>query len=302
MKHHLNLRQVEAFRAVMLTGRITAAAELMSVTQPAVSRLIRDFESATRLRLFERRGNQISPTPEAVALMAEVDRSFVGLDRIAQLAQDIARQAAGTLRIAAMPALGNGILPRFLARFLRDKPHLNASLNALPSAMVIEAVAAGQADIGYADGPLDRPGFVIETSPMAAVVAMPAGHRLAGKSIIEPADLSNERFISLEPGTIFAMRVEVALAGVPRQATLETRLSHTALSLVDEGAGIAIIDSSAASEFQGQNVVVRPFSVFIDAGFMAIVAANRSRSTILESFSREFRIYHEEIVSGLQSQ
>ncbi len=300
MKHHLNLRQVEAFRAVMLTGRITAAAELMSVTQPAVSRLIRDFESATKLRLFERRGNQITPTPEAVALMAEVDRSFVGLDRIALLAQDIARQAAGTLRIAAMPALGNGILPRFLARFLRDKPHLNAALNALPSAMVIEAVAAGQADIGYADGPFDRPGFIIETSPIPAVVAMPAGHRLAGKSIIEPADFSNERFISLEPGTIFAMRVEVALAGVPRQATLETRLSHTALSLVDEGAGIAIIDSTAASEFLGQNVAIRPFSVFIDAGFMAIVAANRSRSTILESFAREFRVYHEEIVSGFR--
>lgn len=299
MKHLINLRQVEAFRAVMLTGRVTAAAELMSVTQPAVSRLIRDFENATKLRLFERRGNQINPTPEAITLMAEVDRAFVGLDRIALLAEEIARQSAGTLRIAAMPALGNGILPRFLARFLRDKPQLNASLNAVPSSMVIEAVAAGQADIGYADGPLDRPGFFIETCPMPAVVAIPADHPLAGKPVIEPADLSNERIISLEPGTIFAMRVEVALVGVPRHATLETRLSHTALSLVDEGAGIAIIDPTSASEFRGQNIAIRPFSVFIDAGFLAILSANRSRSIIVESFSREFWVYHGRQIAGL---
>ncbi|CAA0092847.1 Octopine catabolism/uptake operon regulatory protein OccR [Starkeya nomas] len=296
MKSRINLRQVEAFRAVMLTGRMTAAAELMSVTQPAVSRLIRDFEDATRLRLFERRGNQISPTPEAVTLMREVERSFVGLDRIAFLAREIGRQAAGTLRIAAMPALGNGILPRFLARFLRDKPNLNASLSGLPSTAVIEAVAAGQADIGYADGPLDRPGFIIETHPIAAVVAIPADHPLAAKELIEPQDLRNQRMISLEPGTVFAMRVEVALAGVPRLSTLETRLSHTALSLVDEGAGIAIIDPTSASEFRGRNVAVRAFSVFIDAGFLAIRPEHRVTSALVEQFAKEFWIYHDELV------
>ncbi|MDX3929819.1 MAG: LysR substrate-binding domain-containing protein [Shinella sp.] len=299
MKPQINLRQVEAFRAVMLTGKMTAAAELMSVTQPAVSRLIADFERATRLLLFERRGNQISPTREALTLMREVDRAFVGLNRIALVAEEIGRHSAGTLRIAAMPALGNGILPRFLAHFLRDKPNLNASLSGLPSSMVIEAVAAGQADIGYADGPLDRPGFTIETHPVAAIVAIPASHPLAQKTIIEPKDLRGQRMISLEPGTIFAMRVEVALAGVTRLATLETRLSHTALSLVDEGAGIAIIDPTSASEFRGRNIVIRPFSIFIDAGFLAIRLADPVRSDIVERFSREFWDYHKEQLDKL---
>ena len=100
----MNLRQVEAFRAVMLTGQMTTAAELMSVTQPAVSRLIRDFEHATRLRLFVRRGNQITPTQEAVTLWKEVDRAFIGLSRIATVADEIARQAAGARR-----RLGHGL-------------------------------------------------------------------------------------------------------------------------------------------------------------------------------------------------
>lgn len=292
----MNLRQVEAFRAVMLTGQMTIAAELMSVTQPAVSRLIRDFEHATRLRLFERRGNQITPTQEALTLWKEVDRAFIGLKRIASVAEEIARHAAGTLRIAAMPALANGILPRFLARFLRDKPNLYASLSGLPSSMVIEAVAAGQADIGYADGPLDRLGFVIETRPLAAVVAIPEEHPLCSKETIHPADLEGQRMISLEPGTIFAMRVEVALAGVRRLATLETRLSHTALTLVSEGAGIAIIDPTSASEFTQRGVVVRPFGIFVDAGFLAIRSVNQSRSGIIDRFFREFWDFHDETV------
>jgi Transcriptional regulator len=294
MKAKLNLRQVEAFRAVMITGRMTAAAELMSITQPAVSRLIRDFEDATQLRLFVRRGNHISPTPEALTLMQEVDRAFVGLGRIAALAEEISRQTAGRLRIAAMPALGNGILARFLARFLRDRPNLHATLNALPSSMVIEAVATGQADIGYADGPLDRPGFIINTFPVAAVAAIPAEHPLARKSVVKPQDFRGQRMIRLDPGTIFAMRVEVALSGVPRLSTLEVRLSHTALSLVDEGAGIAIIDPTSASEFRGKNIIFRPFKPFIDAGFLAIRPAEPAPSALIERFMTEFWDYHNE--------
>ncbi|MDX0498631.1 LysR family transcriptional regulator [Sinorhizobium medicae] len=292
----MNLRQVEAFRAVMLTGQMTTAAELMSITQPAVSRLIRDFEIATRLRLFQRRGNQITPTQEALTLWREVDRAFVGLTRIAAVAEEIARQAAGTLRIAAMPALANGILPRFLARFLRDRPNLHASLSGLPSSMVIEAVASGQADIGYADGPLERSGFIIETRPMMAVVAIPERHPLCERAVIHPADLEAQRMISLEPGTIFAMRVEVALSGVRRLSTLETRLSHTALTLVSEGAGIAIIDPTSASEFVERGVVVRPFGIPIDASFLAIRSANQSHSDIMRRFFREFWDFHDETI------
>ncbi|MTH78366.1 LysR substrate-binding domain-containing protein [Paracoccus aestuariivivens] len=297
LSNRLNLRQVEAFRAVMMAGQITAAAELLSITQPAVSRLIRDFEHATRLRLFERRGNQITPTPEALSLWREVERSFVGLNRIAGVADEISRHAAGTLRIAAMPALASGILPRFLGRFLRDKPNLRVSLNGMPSTTVIEAVASGQAEIGYADGTLGLPGFIVTPRSLAAIVAMPEGHPLTARQVIHPHDLAGERMITLEPGTIFAMRVEVALAGIPRLTSIETRLSHTALSLVSEGTGIAIIDPSSAAEFSGRGVAIRPFGPFIEAGFLTIHSANQPQSDLIDCFQAEFGDYHDEFVA-----
>ncbi|HKH26818.1 MAG TPA: LysR family transcriptional regulator, partial [Sphingomicrobium sp.] len=78
----INSRQVEAFRAMMLTGSVTEAAKLMNVTQPAVSRLLRDFQALLKMELFEKRGTGLVPVAAATALYMEVERSFVGLERI----------------------------------------------------------------------------------------------------------------------------------------------------------------------------------------------------------------------------
>src|SRR6266700_5404265 len=116
----INSRQVEAFRAMMLTGSVTESAKLMAVTQPAVSRLLRDFRVLLKMELFERRGSGLVPTASATALYMEVERSFVGLDRIATAAEEIRGRRTGTLRIAALPALSNGYLPRLAGRFLKE--------------------------------------------------------------------------------------------------------------------------------------------------------------------------------------
>ena len=98
----ISSRQIEAFRAVMLTGSITSASEALFVTQPAVSRLIRSLEESTGLTLFERRGNHVVPTAEATALLEEVERSFVGLARIGAFAHGADRRFAPDRRNAGL--------------------------------------------------------------------------------------------------------------------------------------------------------------------------------------------------------
>src|SRR5689334_87297 len=109
----INFRQIEAFRAVMLSGSVTAAAGMIGVTQPAVSRLVRDLQGILKMPLFEKRGTGLVPTAAATALYTEVERSFVGLDRITDAAEEIRTRRAGMLRVAALPALANGFMPRF---------------------------------------------------------------------------------------------------------------------------------------------------------------------------------------------
>ena len=168
---HLNARQVEAFRAVMLTSSTVGAAEMMHITQPAVSRLLHEFQQAVGLTLFERAGNRLKPTPDAQALYAEVERSFVGLDRIAHAATELRARRAGVLRIAAMPALCNGFLPRYVSTFPREHPRLDLSLSGLASSTVVDWVVSEQCDIGFGLSIVDP--FTAEQYESAGVVARP---------------------------------------------------------------------------------------------------------------------------------
>ncbi len=120
MPRRLTFRQIEAFRAAMLTGSITEGAELICLTQPAVSRLIADLESAVNLRLFERRGNRIVATTEGILLYQEVEKSFSGLDRIERAASDIGSNWRGTVRVIAMAGPAIHFLPQLISTVMRN--------------------------------------------------------------------------------------------------------------------------------------------------------------------------------------
>src|SRR5664279_4983126 len=124
MKPQINMRQIEAFRGVMISGSVVGAAKLMSVTQPGVSRSIGLLELRIGYKLFERRGRRLVPTPEAEALYREIEPLYGSLDRIAQIAQDIRFQRAGALRIGTLPALAQSLVPRSVARFLSTRPRV----------------------------------------------------------------------------------------------------------------------------------------------------------------------------------
>lgn len=266
----LNPRQVEAFRAVMTTGSVTSAATTMHVTQPAVSRLIRDLELTLKLALFERRGNRLAPTAEAGHLFAEVERTFVGLSRISQFAEELRARRAGALRIAGMPALTCGFLSRHVGRFVVRRPEVAITLHGIPSHLIADGVANGRYDFGIAESSVERPGLTIETLPVKAVAAIPADDPLARRETLGPKDFEDRSFVSLGPATLFRSRVDAALAGVRRRQLIETQLSEIACVLVAEKAGLSLVDPFSASEFVGRGVVFRAFrpDIFFDAAIL----------------------------------
>src|SRR5210317_1285070 len=114
---NINLRQLEAFRAMMMTRSITRASELLCVSQPAVGRLINDLESSVEFPLFQRIKKRSNPAPEARFFYPEVARSFAGLNKINLAAREIRDFRSGSLSIAALPAPGLSYLPEFISRF-----------------------------------------------------------------------------------------------------------------------------------------------------------------------------------------
>lgn len=290
----LNPRQIEAFRAVVLTGSVSGAAGLINVTQPAVSRLIRDLQSRLGLTLFDRRGTGLVPTSEALSLYAEVERAFVGLDRIEQAATELRTRRAGFLRIAALPALANGFLPRFVGRFLAERPKLDIVLSGLVSHAVVASVAQGQCDLGFAEASIEHAAVQQESMPAATMVAvLPQGHRLARKSKLRPKDFEGESFISLGHSTLSRFRTDRIFAEhrVSRVMRIETPLSEIACALAGSGAGVAICEPFTATEYLTRGIVVRPFEPRISFEFAALYAAQRTVPPVAREFIDGFRAH-----------
>lgn len=278
-------RQIEAFRAVMLTGGMTAAAELLYITQPAVSRLIKDLELELKLKLFNRRGNQVSPTADALELYAEVERSFIGFERLRMKADDLRTGRTGSLRVAALPAMAMSFLPRFVASFCRERPDLRVMVDGIPSHLVLERVAGGQFDIGISALTNERPSLDSTLINSGTVVVLPVGHALTAKSLITAEDLANESLIMLSSGSYGRHSIEMALGSIPRRQLIETPLSAIACVMVAEGMGITIVDPFSASDFVGRGVVLRQFHRDVPENWSVVVkAGDRPLSRIAAEF------------------
>lgn len=288
----LNPRQIEAFRTVIVTGGVTSAARALNISQPAVTRLIHDLQYALGLTLFERRGTRLVPTNEALSLYREVERQFVGLEQIQNTARNLREGLSGSLRIAALPTFNVGFLSRIVAAYLKDKPGLDVAIYGSISSQVVDWVATGFCDIGFAQYPLDFPNIDVEALPsVPAVAVLPEGHRLAEKAFLEPLDFAGEPFVSLAGSTQWRYRTDAlfSAARVTRQMRVETPLSMIACSLVASGAGIGIVDPYTAAEYCGRGVVTRPFRPVVLYDIGTVWPAGRFRSPLARDFADRVR-------------
>ena len=130
----MNLKHIEAFRAVMVSGSMTAAARTLFTSQPNVSRLISQLERETGLQLFQRSGVRLIPTSDGTAFFREVERAFVGLQGLANAAAQIRNLGSGRLRIAAIPSAGMTLVPHAIKRFVALFPEVTVSLHVNTSA------------------------------------------------------------------------------------------------------------------------------------------------------------------------
>jgi len=288
----INPRQLEAFRMVMVAGSVTTAARLMHVTQPAVSRLIHELEACLRLRLFERHGVTLRPTEDAVSLFQEVERSYIGLERIADFAQALHERRTESLRVVATFGLAMTFLPHLLSRFAPEWPETRLNVGSLPQHQVASAIAADQYDVGIVGMPVDHPAVIAgATETVEALAVLPAGHHLAGKPYLEPSDFSGENFISLGPSSVLRIRVNAwfADAGVDREIRMETSLATIACALVAGGSGVTIVEPFAAVEFLSRGLVLKPLRPQIGHEMRFLWSAKRPLPPVAAAFVEALR-------------
>ncbi len=283
----MNIRQLEAFRAVIVAGSVTGAGEILRISQPAVSRLIADLERDVGFMLFARRKKRLHPTPEATYLFNEVERSFSGLDKIAQVVEDIRDLKTGYLQIACLASLSFRFLPDVVSEFLAGRPDVMVSLQPRASTKMLEWIEAQQFDIGIAELPAEHPAVEVKPVSLRCVCVLPAGHPLAARETITPADLDGLPFISLNRDhmTFHHLQNAFAAARAVRDIRVETRLFAPACAFVAKGAGVSVVDPVTAADYAAWGVVARPFEPAIPFDMGILFPAHRPRSRLVEAFA-----------------
>jgi hypothetical protein len=164
--------------------------------------------SRTGAELFDRSAGKLIPTPDAVALSQEGQRSYQRLDRIARAAATLSRWREGELRIAASVAPSFYGLPPVISRFRAARPGVSVSPHTFESPEVMYLVAMRHHDLGVAVLPAAGPGVTIEALPEThAVCVFPAGHKLARRKAIRAEDLTGAPLLMISGYSHLSQRI-----------------------------------------------------------------------------------------------
>lgn len=283
----LNSRQVECFQALMTVGTVTAAADMLNTSQPAVSRSIQQMEAAIGLKLFTRDKGRLLPTAQALALYEEVKKSFLGLENIRRAAVNLKSLQSGSVSIVCAPAFSQGFIADVASRFVEKYRSVSLTIETEMSPTIAEWVSAQRFDLGlaaYVVAPSATDAELFAAPPEVCV--LPVYHPLSGRDIIHPQDLKGSRFIFLGGNDPYRYRLDKVFerAGVNRDLVIEARNSATACAMVLKGVGIAIVNPFTAMDYLESGLVLRRFAEALPFTTTLLRAKFRPTSPLVDLF------------------
>lgn len=287
----LPLRQLEAFHAVVANGSMTKAAGLLKVSQPAVSRLVSALEESVGFPLFQRLSGRLRPTPEARYLFDEVEKALAHLNHISRLTEDLQDLKKGHLRVACLPGFATSLLPRVLARFLKERPGLTLTLEPRAPERIQEWISAQQFDVGLSEKFEENPAIESETLFVRTVCVAPGGHALAKKNVVRAKDLDGVPLIvtNRDHDLYLALQQAFNAVGAEFKGLVESRQFAPACIMVAEGYGVSIVSEIDAREYEGEGLVIRPFEPAIPFQINILYPAYMPRSIATLEFVEAFK-------------
>lgn len=285
----LTLRQIDAFRAVMLLGTLTEAAQHLGISQPAISRLIADLEEEIGFKLFDRSGRRVVATAEAQLLVEEVKRALVGLDQIKETALEIGKYRYARLRLITAHSIASTVATDLIGAFAAVNPDTFVSLEVQSSEAAVEWVVSQQCDIAIIDNAPESPALASRKLTVGTThCILPLGHRLADKARIVAGDLEGEAFISFRPGSIFRARVDQIFqrADVQRRLRYEARTTEAICSMVAAGLGVALVGplGSEPEKRHSGRFVIRPFEPAAEIELSLLWSTHRPVPGVAQQF------------------
>lgn len=261
----LDLTDLKLIAAIAETGSLSAGADAIHLAPSSASHRLRQVEGTLSTPLFSRHARGLKPTAAGEAMLRHARQVLAQMD---QMRADLAPYVGGVTSQVTLFANTNAIncfLPEDLADFLREQPRIRVSLEEQPSPAILQAVAAGQVEIGVvAAGEESLQG--VETRPYRRdrlVLVVPAWHELAKRSRISFAEVLREPFVCLHAGSAihtFMMNHATRLGG-HLDVRIQVRSFNAVCRMVGAGVGIGMVPRSSAPGAEGAGALPQPPAV-----------------------------------------
>lgn len=296
----VNVRHLAVFRAVAKTGAVSAAARMLHISQPAVTKTLHLLEEELGMQLFQRIKGRLLITPEAQALLPQVERLFGQVDAVHQFTQEIRSGHVGSLTVASVATLSSTIVAMTISRFSEGHPKVLFDLRAQSTRQVIESVRNNQADIGVIDvseGGADMDVTELCRADLACV--MRHDHPLTLLQQITPADLAHETIITFAEDTQMGWAVRDALRKKKSSSVILFTVNQTfsAYALAQSGSGVALVDPFPMLMGVFPELRVRPFRPSIQSRPHALISSSRPVSLIAREFVKDLQRVADEFVA-----
>lgn len=259
----MNLHHLEIFHVVAEAGSISACAQRMRISQPAISRQLKEFESRLGVALFERMPRGVRLTEAGELLRAYATRLFEIAHTAQAAVNELVEARQGHLAIGASNTIGTYILPRLLAMFRVRHPGIQISMFVGNTEQVSLGVADMRFALGFIEGPLHVPHLHVErfSDDEIVPVAAPA-HPLTRKRRLSAADLSGQPLLMREPGSGTRELIEATLSqrGIRLGGAVEFGNAEAIKQAAIHGGGIAFLPRvSITRELAARELVKLPF-------------------------------------------
>jgi DNA-binding transcriptional LysR family regulator len=247
----MNLNQLKIFYLAAKKGSLSAAAESLYITQPAVTKGIQRLQEHYEIKLFNRFGKKMALTDAGEVLYGIAETIFEMENQAEESLRDFQQRKRGFIRILSSESFGSYYLPFIINRFSRGNPKIRISMEILPTEQIVEKTASLANDLGFISYPMPHKKLVSrEVLEDSYQIIVPPGHPLAEKSVIEPEDLAGQSLIVHEKGSAPRKSTEEYLRRHNINATIPMEHSNNEAlkTAVEEGLGIAVITRRVVSK------------------------------------------------------
>jgi LysR family carnitine catabolism transcriptional activator len=259
----LNFRHLQAFVTVARLNSFTRAAKLLHLSQPALTKQVRQLEKTLGIRLFDRDTRTVALTRMGADLNPVVSQLLRDIEGVVFNSRELAAKGRGIIRVAALPSLCSTILPIALTRFRADHPGVSVVLRDAVAQRVVNMVKAEEVDFGVGSAPGGDPDVRFTTLLSDRMVAaFPAGHPLERCKSVKLKQLVRVPLVLMTADSSVRKLVDGAFASIGEliMPAYEAAYMSTAAGMVKAGLGVTILPSSAIQMGELAGLVTRPIS------------------------------------------